>query len=196
MKTILRIIFILIFLSGCAHHQVYTPPEHLGIRMNSIGTEVLTCLNVPVKFYIAKTDKQNAWIIDDKVYFTEGLFDLDNDTLKFVMAHEISHLKLGHLKAIKKVSYATTGVMMVVNFVIPGAGLLNLLINPAVVNNFTKTQEYEADKLAFKTCLCLGISIDRQVEILENLKKAIADGGKFWDRHPSWDDRISNIKAP
>ncbi len=192
----MRIIFILIFLSGCAHHQVYTPPEHLGTRMTSIGTEVLTCLDAPVRFYIAKSKEQNAWIIDDKIYFTEGLFELDDDTLKFVMAHEIAHLKLGHLKTIKTVSYATTGVMLVVNFIVPGAGLLNLLINPAVVNNFTKTQEYEADKLASQTCFCLGISIDRQVEILKNLRKAITDGGKFWDRHPSWDDRIANIKVP
>lgn len=192
----MRIILILFFLSGCAHHQVYTPPQHLSTRMIFIGYEVLTCLYAPVKFYIAKSKEQNAWIINDKIYFTEGLFELDDDTLKFVMAHEISHLKLGHLKNIKKVSYATTGVMMVVNFVIPGAGLLNFLVNPAVVNNFTKTQELEADKLASQTCLCLGISIDRQVELLENLKNAIADGGKFWDRHPSWDDRIANIKAP
>jgi len=195
MKKVIIYITIVLLL-GCAHHKPYTPPKNLGIRMTTIGAEVLTCLNAPVNFYIAKSKEQNAWIIDDKVYFTEGLFDLDDDTLKFVMAHEISHLKLNHLKTIKKVSYATTGVMMVVNFVIPGAGLLNYLVNPAVVNNFTKTQEYEADKLASKTCLCLGISIDRQVEILKNLKKAIADGGKFWDRHPSWDDRIANIKAP
>lgn len=193
MRTILVII---LFLSGCAHTQSYTPPEHLGNRMVMIGNSVLTCIDAPVSFYIANTKGKNAWIIDEKVCFTEGLFEFDDDTLKFVMAHEISHFKLGHLKSKKIVSYVTTGAMILVDCFVPGVGLLNYFINPAVVNNFSKPQELEADKLASKTCLCLGISIEAQVEILEKLKANFEEGGGFWAQHPSWDDRISNIKAP
>jgi len=35
---------------------------------------------------------------------------------------------------------------------------------------------------------------DNQIEMLKELKLAIADSGKFWDKHPSWDERIENIK--
>ena len=35
---------------------------------------------------------------------------------------------------------------------------------------------------------------DDQIEILKELKLAIADSGKFWDKHPSWGERIENIK--
>ncbi|MDO9527654.1 MAG: hypothetical protein Q7J27_00670 [Syntrophales bacterium] len=29
-----------------------------------------------------------------------------------------------------------------------------------------------------------------------NGSSSIEDSGGFWARHPSWDDRIANIKAP
>jgi len=41
---------------------------------------------------------------------------------------------------------------------------------------------------------CFNVPIDRQVEILESLRHISQDGGGFWDRHPSWEDRIANIK--
>jgi len=30
--------------------------------------------------------------------------------------------------------------------------------------------------------------------ILQSLKARTRDGGGFWDRHPSWDERIANIQ--
>ena len=110
------------------------------------------------------------------------------------MCHEIAHNKLGHLANLQITSYVTTGVMIAVDMILPGAGLLNYFINPAVVNNFSKTQEFEADTEASKACLCLGISISDQIEMLKKLKSATDDSGGFWDRHPSWDERIENIK--
>jgi hypothetical protein len=48
-------------------------------------------------------------------------------------------------------------VMLVANAFIPGVGLLNHVINPAVTNNaVSKPQELEADLAAYKACLCMG----------------------------------------
>jgi Zn-dependent protease with chaperone function len=202
MKRSLSLVLIIIVFAvsfiGCAHTQTatYTIPEHILTRLNKIAKEVSVCIQprTDLKYYISNDREPNAWVTEDRLCLTEGLFGFDDDTLKFVMCHEIAHNKLGHLAKIKTVSYITTGVMMVVDIMLPGAGLLNYLANPAIVNNFSKKQEFEADIEASKACLCLGISISDQVVILEKLKAAIAGGGKFWDQHPSWDERIENIK--
>ena len=190
----------MVLLLGCAHTPIpsYRPPYPLSKRFVSLAQEVHKCTAPDIFFAvrIVNMKEPNAWIIDDKIYFTESMFKFDDNTLKFIMDHEMSHGKLGHITEIKTVSYVTTGAMMVVNVFVPGAGYLNHVINPAVCNNYSKTQELEADKEASKACLCLGISIEKQVEILENMKLITQDGGGFWARHPSWDDRIVNIKAP
>jgi predicted Zn-dependent protease len=64
-----------------------------------------------------------------------------------------------------------------------------------VTNNFSKSQEFDADRLAVETCVsCFGFTIEQQIQILESIKKDSADAGGFWDRHPSWNDRIENVK--
>lgn len=193
MKKLLIIIFLI---SGCAHKQPYIIPPDLIPRIEQIKIEVLECIQPrnEIIFYIVNSKEPNAWLYEKGIYFTEGLFEFDDDTLKFIMAHEIAHDKLGHVEDRKAVSYVTTGAMLVLNAIIPGAGLLNWAVNPVVVNNFSKKQEFEADSEASRACLCLGISIKEQVEILRGLQKKTLEGGGFWDQHPSWDERVRNIE--
>lgn len=126
---------------------------------------------------------------------TEGLFDLDDNVIMFALGHEVAHHHLGHVQKAMVASYATTGVMMAANVLIPGAGLLNHLINPAVVNNYSKEQEQEADMLAYKICVCAGVAKDDVVSSLRSIKLQSKEGGGFWDKHPSWDERIAAIEA-
>ncbi len=128
--------------------------------------------------------------------FTEGVFKYQDETLLFITAHEMAHDKLGHLKKAQGLSYAVTGAMLALNVFVPGAGYLNHAVNPAVVNNFTKSQEMDADKLASEVSdKCLGIPIAQQTIIMRTLSLEIEDSGGFWDRHPSWEDRIKNVSA-
>jgi Zn-dependent protease with chaperone function len=79
----------------------------------------------------------------------------------------------------------------------PIVGKAQGCVNPAVVNNYNKTQEFEADKLASQvSASCMNFPIERQVIILQSLKVRTRDGGGFCDRHPSWDERIANIQGP
>jgi Zn-dependent protease with chaperone function len=165
--------------------------------MNSLGAQVNKCIS-PSKYmpyYISPAKEPNAWVDGEKIVFTEGVFIFDDNTLKFIMAHEIAHEKLGHIAKVKTVGYLTTAGMMVLNFIIPGSGLLNYAVHPAVVNNFNKPQELEADRLASEACECMGISKERQIEILNGMKARMQEGGSFWAAHPSWEDRIANIKT-
>jgi Zn-dependent protease with chaperone function len=129
--------------------------------------------------------------------YLAGMLKSDDDVLIFVTAHELAHFQLGHHQKRMGVSAATTYAMLVVNSVVPGAGLLNRAINPAITNNFSKTQELDADGAAAKACMrCLGFSKEKVIEIMQRKKNmAAADGGGFWDKHPSWDERIAHVEG-
>ena len=198
-RRTLIIIAALTLFTGCATtpKSSYVVPESLQSKSVSLVKSVILCIKPTSKtgFAIANSKEPNAYYTNGYVYFTEGMFQFDDDTLKFVMAHEIAHQKLGHVQKAQGVSLATTGAMMIVNVFVPGAGLLNHAINPAVVNNYSKSQEYEADREASKACECMGISQERQIEIMRSMKAKLQDAGGFWDRHPSWDERIENIRG-
>ncbi len=197
MKKVLLIA--LAFLAGCATAQqpARAVPQAYKDRIIPIVRKAQACVNpgITIGIKIAQSGEPNAWADDKSIGFTEGILAYDDETLLFIAAHELAHIKLGHLRKAQGVSYATTGVMLIVNALIPGAGYLNHVVNPAIVNNYSKTQEYEADKLASQvSASCMGISMTRQVVILQSLKARTRDGGGFWDRHPSWEERIANIQ--
>ena len=89
----------------------------------------------------------------------------------------------------------TTGIMIVAGTIAPALVVLDYVVNPAVTNNYGKLQAYEADKLAWEALAeCFDISIDHQVQIFQFMQAETKDAGGFWDQHPSWAERIENIK--
>jgi len=169
-------------------------------RIRSVVGRVKACLMPDAGTYtvaISKERQPNASVnLSGQIVFTQGALKLwDDDTLTFVAAHEIAHDKLGHVGKKIAVSTVTSGIMMVADFFIPGVGLLNHAINPAIVNNYSKSQELEADKLASEACArCFGMTHEKQIEIMMKIRKGSKEGGGFWATHPAWSDRIKNIK--
>jgi Zn-dependent protease with chaperone function len=191
-----KLLIIVLLLAGCAHSQKsFTVEPAVISRVTVLFTRVNKELKVPIVVFLRNTQVVNAWTEGDRMDITLGALKFDDDTVSFIMAHELSHAKLKHSRNRKVLSGAITGIMIVVGSIIPGAGLLNHAINPAVVNNFSKENELEADKLASETCLNLGIPISKQVEIMNALRSLSGPGGGFWAQHPSWDDRISNVST-
>jgi ankyrin repeat protein len=176
------------------------PRTQRVVRIKSIVERVTECMMPETKEYaiaISNDTQPNASVnLSGQIIFTEGALSLwDDDTLTFIAAHEIAHDKLGHVGKKIAVSAATTGVMIIANFFIPGVGLLNHALNPALVNNYSKTQELEADKLASESCeKCFGMTNVKQIEIMMQMRKTSREGGGFWATHPAWSERIKNIK--
>jgi len=170
-------------------------------RIFAITYKASKCINPDIDYdvYISDQEAPNAWVnVSGNITFTKSALEkYDDDTLSFMAAHEISHDKLGHVAKKMAVSHSITGVMLVANALLPGVGLLNYIINPTITNNYSKTQEYDADQLASDFCSkCFGMSIETQVAILQKMKKiSKSSGGGFWATHPSWDERVKNINT-
>jgi len=195
----LMVLFSVIVLVGCATAKSnYKAPDGLKTHFRTIADQVTPCISTTadITLMIHQSNEPAAALVDnEKIIFSEGMFRYDDDSLKFVMAHEIAHSKLGHSAKRKAASYATTGAFMVAGFFIPGVGLLNHAVNPAIVNNYSKSQELDADTEAAKACVqCMNISKDSIIKTLMKLSVDTKDGGDFWAQHPSWDDRIANIR--
>lgn len=185
---------------GCASNRItHVVPEHLKQRAAYVAYKVSMCMNEhSLKYAIVASDKPNAFVnADGNIIYTEGILAWNKELLYFVTAHEIAHHKLKHIQKERAVSIITTGAMMVAGFIVPGAGYLNHAVNPAICNNFSKSQELDADKFASKTLLeCFNIPVEKQTKIMQFMKESGPDAGGFWDRHPSWDDRIKNLQSP
>lgn len=190
-------------LFGCAPKQgAYVIPDRINKRAHVwIYNEASRCLGLDRDasqggLRINGDKGANAMADGDgNVILTEGLFDYPDETLGFVISHELAHVKLRHLNKRKGASLAITGVMVAVGFIVPGAGSLNHLVNPAVVNNYSKVQEDEADMLAYKTCLCIKMTKKHVLHGMTAVRpEATGSGGGFFDTHRSWTDRIETIR--
>ncbi len=198
-KKLTIVAITLLVLMGCGKSPApFNPGDYKKAKMVSIGSEIgnVMKINDLMTLMISNEQNPNAWVTSsDKIFFTDGMFNhFDDDGLKFCMAHEMAHKKLGHINKKLLVSYSTTGALMIANLFIPGSGLLNYIANPAITNNFNKGQEIEADLLASKTCSLIGISIDKQIKVLTIMQGIHDSGGGFFDQHPSWGDRINAIR--
>jgi Zn-dependent protease with chaperone function len=198
----LLIIMSILLIAGCSAHRAnkaYDWPAESKKRIMPIIGAVAKCMNhTDGKILILETQSINAFMdTDGNIILTEGILYQPDSVLLVVIAHEFSHYKLNHPTKLKAVSYATTGAMMVVNWFVPGAGILNHAVNPAIVNNYSKSQELDADRMASEAVeRCFHIPVSKQIEIMQQMKSISSSGGGFWDRHPSWDERIKNIASP
>jgi Zn-dependent protease with chaperone function len=201
MKKLLFMVSILLLASCAGTQSKYVIPQRIIDRPISASfPKAVGCMHYDSGFnvflMVTGDKKPNAMSKGNNVYLTEGVFDFDDDTIMFITTHELAHIKLNHVRNRNAVSLATTGAFVVAGAIVPGVGLLNWVANPAIVNNYSKPQELEADKLASETLVsCFNISVEKQVKILQSMHGAVSDAGGFWDKHPSWDDRIKNIES-
>ena len=190
-----RLCLIILLVVGCAGAPTYQADPALKQRTVRLASKVVNCVAPGEIYYIhlAQSNDPNAWLDSNKhIYITEGLMKFSNDTILLVVAHELGHDKLGHIYKSMAVSYGITGAMLAANFFVPGIGLLNHAVNPAVTNNYGKTHELDADRFAVESCMrCFGFTVEQSITIFKSLS---LEGGGFWDAHPSLDDRIENLK--
>ncbi len=204
-----------ILLIGCAGPQkasLIQPAQDPASyrRLSDIGARVIPVIDFEnrekYRVAVVNSEEVNAWTTGGEnfaVFFTRGALErFSDEEITFIYAHEVSHVKLGHVEKRMAASVATTTVLNVAGIFIPGAGLLNLLANPIVTSAFSRPQEMEADQLAVTAIQnCCQISREAAIGAHEKLlEMSKAKGYKEEDRlgildtHPSLEERIRKIR--
>lgn len=196
------------FIAGCGGavrnsysvRELVQMPEWkaLAMRLNAYMGIVCSCLPDTWKLGIIKSGKINAFNTGGgKFFVTEGLLRIPFEEQDAALAHEVGHEVMGHVGKRQAASAITTGVFVVLGAIIPGAGLLNYVVNPLVVASYSKEQELEADSIAvylLQSSYNDKTAGKRLLNLLLRFQsqKGASDGGLF-ATHPHPKERIAEI---
>jgi len=121
-------------------------------------------------------------------YVTTGLLQKANDDqLRGVLAHELAHDDLGHVAKAQRLG--------AVDQIIPGSGNITPIAGALVARNYSRNEEYQADRHGVTILQRAGYSKDVMVNTLQWLtENEGASGGGFFATHPATADRIEVLK--
>lgn len=189
--------------------------KNAALYLNKVGKLLSLNSDMPetfggYHFAILDSNEVNAFAAPGGfIYVTKGMIRLcdSEDALAAVLAHEISHVQLKHgIDSIKK-SRITSAVAV---FSQEGAkqfgnedvqkisedfgGAISDIMNTLVVNGYSRSFEYEADKNALVILKRTGYDQNAMVDMLARMKQRLkSDTAGFGSTHPRAQDRIDNI---
>lgn len=204
---------LVVLLSGCASPGVggYTVDELranlkwqalMGRLMEYKRIVCVYCGPDVWKMGVMKTDIVNGFAMGGGTFYvTDGLLAQPFYIQDALLAHEVAHEIAGHVPVRKVISVATTGVFFVLGLLVPGAGLLNLAVNPVAANAYGRPAELEADNIAISLLRQLrkddssidSSSIGSMIALIETSKSQGSTGGGPFATHPHPDDRIDQL---
>ena len=159
-----------------------------------------------VNVYLINSKSANAFVINNNIYFTTGLFDEINneDTLKAIFFHEYGHIIKDHFHA-KKIkidqfnsrrgiySLFSIGLAVIAGNIDIGIGT-SITLNNNLVNEISKhsiNYEIEADNFMINQIKENKINTFELISFLENLNDS---SNSYFKTHPRSRDRINNLK--
>ncbi len=129
-------------------------------------------------FAMIRSGDVSAYTVEDATfYFTEGLARQPARVVDALVAHEVAHELLGHVGDRRAVALGLGAGFTILGFAVPGAGLLDLIVNPLIVRGFTREQELDADRRAVEILRDMGYETPRRV-LAEALRAAARINGE------------------
>ncbi|HET7340323.1 MAG TPA: M48 family metalloprotease [Methylomirabilota bacterium] len=97
-------------------------------------------------FALVGTRDVSAFTAEDATfYFSEGLAHQPPPVVDALVAHEVAHELLGHRGQRRALSLGLSAGFTVLGVAVPGASLLDLVVNPLIIRAYTRDQEIAAD---------------------------------------------------
>jgi predicted Zn-dependent protease len=159
-----------------------------------------------VDVYLIKSKLSNAFVIDDKIYFTTGLLELINeeDTLKAIYLHEYGHIVRNHFQSKKIKIYQSNnrnafyslfsiGLAVIVGNANVGVGS-SITLNSSLVNDLNKYSvnfEIEADNFMIDNIKKNKL---HTLELITFLSELPETSKNYFRTHPRNKDRINNLR--
>ena len=163
------------------------------IRINIFETEPINGLAAP----------------DGRIFITRGFYkkyqngDITVEEISSVVAHELGHVALGHIRR-RMIDFsgqnavrAALGALL--SRLVPGlGGMIASIIGNLLMAKLSRQDEYEADEYASALMIKSGLGIEPQVSMFKKLDKISNQQGSVpaWlMSHPPTQERIISIKT-
>jgi predicted Zn-dependent protease len=127
---------------------------------------------------------------------TRGLLERANDAqLAGVLAHEIAHDDLNHVAKAQILGTGLNVGMVILDQIFPGSGAIAPIAGQLVMNRYTQSEEYAADRHGMAILERAGKSPAIMADTLAWLKSTEGgSSGGFFSTHPATDDRIEALR--
>jgi predicted Zn-dependent protease len=132
----------------------------------------------------------------DQFFVTTGLLHKANDDrLRAVLAHELSHQDLNHV-AKAQVLAAGLGIgAAILDQIFPGTGAITPLAGQLVTSQYSRSEEYAADAHGVVLLRRAGYPKEMMIDTLTWLLQVSGPGsGGFFATHPGAADRIDAVR--
>ncbi len=180
------------------------PPNHAYARRLARvvgGLQQEDGLALNFKVYLNK--QVNAFAMaNGTVRVYAGLLDaMSDDEVRFVIGHEIGHVKLGHSKKAMQVAYTASGVRGLAvgsgNQVLAqlGGSAIGGLAEAVVNAQFSQSQENEADAYAVAFMRRHGYPPQAALSALRKLQALGGDNAHILSSHPASSERLGRVEA-
>jgi predicted Zn-dependent protease len=169
-KSEVATVLLVVLLGGCASipKGTYFPevmePATIGLS-ESIYRAAVAAGDDPGRysFALVKTTEVAAYTAADATfYFSDGFVGLPNSILEPIIAQKVAHEVLGHVGARKNLSMSITAGFTAVGILLPGVGLVDLIVNPLIVQAYSRDQEIKADAKALEILAVMGYESPRR----------------------------------
>jgi predicted Zn-dependent protease len=171
-------------------------------RLQRIMTPLVKAMNRPLPL-----DQVKVGIVDDprinaanagggEFYVTRGLLEKANDQqLAGVLAHEIAHDDLNHVTKARVVGTGLNIGMILLDQIVPGAGAIAAIPGRLVMNRYTQSEEYAADRHGMEILQKAGLPPTIMADTLTWLQRTEGgSNGGFFSTHPATGDRIEALR--
>jgi putative metalloprotease len=132
-----------------------------------------------------------------RFFVTSGLLARANDDrLRAILAHEISHEDLNHV-AKSQVLGAGLGIgVAILEQIFPGSGAITPFAGELVARKYSRDEEFAADKHAVVLLQRSGQRKEGMIDALTWLmQESGSSSGGFFATHPGTTDRIAALRA-
>jgi metalloprotease len=190
-----------------SENKVAPPSSIYAKRLAKLTSKLVNYDGMKLDYKVYMSDTVNAFAMaDGTVRVYSGLMDLmSDDELRFVIGHEIAHVKLGHSASSIKTAYLSSsavkaGTAMAGNSK-TGSAVMNLggdqlkaVVGKAITAAHSRGQESDSDAYSVKFMKANKIPTKAASSALLKLAKGGSGGSSFLSTHPDPADRAAAVE--
>jgi metalloprotease len=176
-------------------------------RLTKLTSKLVTYDGMKLDYKVYMSDTVNAFAMaDGTVRVYSGLMDLmSDDELRFVIGHEIGHVKLGHSASSIKTAYQSSAFVKGASAAAAnsktGSAVMNLggdqlkaVVGKAITSAHSRGQESDSDAYSVKFMKANKIPTKAAASALLKLAKGGSGGSSFLSTHPDPADRAAAVE--